>query len=242
MPGFLYFLPHGRSGNVEQCLDRYGLSYLVDDGHRLISRDSSGYEGTPGVVLGSSANFVEEQVKMSPDIQWKKFPKAWSELHPSLGVLPGSLPGVDDLVRSKLLPGKALKLEDGGTWLVPNARVITEEGATCNLPLCYGLDHETGDWISNQVLPKYRAIWDHANNYLTAKLEAASKNQNSFEIPDFQELVSDAMKVNYRVSSFELATLGALVTGIAGQIAEILVDADGFSALKKKEEAATGHG
>lgn len=250
MPGFLYFMPHARQGDCDSSekLSRWGLSYLCDEGQTLFARGCTGLDGQPGMVVGSSANWQVEDVKNSDRIEWVKFPRAFAELQASLGFVKGScLPGPSDLGRANQISGKALSLADGNRWLIPNARVITANGLRCSLPVSFGLDEETGDWISDQVLPRYRPIWQHANAYLEAKLEAIEKltedNPNtSFAIPDGEKLVADALQVNYRVSARELATLGVLVTGLAAEIAEILIDADGLTRLKKKEGNATGAG
>lgn len=249
MPGFLYFLPTARQGECDtpEQLSRWGLSYLCDDCQPLKSRGCT-VDGQPGMMVGSSANWKIEDMKNGEHVQWVKFPRAFAEVQASLGIVKGlQLPGPSDLKRANQISGKSITLEDGNRWLVPNARVITSEGLRCSLPVSFGLDEETGDWISDQVLPRYRPIWQHANAYIEAKLAAIEKlteenSDASFSIPDGQKLVADALQVNYRVSARELATLGVLVTGLAAEIAEILIDADGLERLKKKEAGATGPG
>lgn len=270
MTGFLYFLPKARPSEINQAgLSRWGLSYLVDDltglangddAIRLHARQCTGIEGVEGMVVGSSANWPVEAVKLHEGIEWKKFPKTVinqgggdagevdSKLLPSIGTVKGqSLPGPLDLKRAEQIPGKFLTLADGNKWLVPNARVITElGGAACNLKCSFDLDDETGDWVRGQVLAPYRKIWDHANAYMESKLEAIIKAEPgetvSWEIPDWQAMVVDAMQVNYRVSARELATLGVLVTGLANDVACVLVDDDGWERIKKKEAAGIGAG
>lgn len=267
MPSFLYFIPKARPSDINQeGLSRWGLSYLVDDlagvqkaeGTRLHSRACSGIDGVEGVVVGSSANWSAEEVKLTDQIEWKKFPKSFiqgegidaenEKLRPSLGVIKGQpLPGPQDLARADQLSGKSLTLADANKWLIPNARVITDTGhAVCGLRCSFDLDDETGDWVRGQVLPQYRKIWDHANAYVNNRLEAMLKATDgepvTWEIPDWQAMVVDAIQVNYRVSARELATLGVLVTGLAQEIAKILIDDEGYDRIKKKEAGGTGAG
>lgn len=260
MPGFLYFLPKARQIDINQGgLSRWGLSYLVDDlggdsssNVHLHARGCVGIGGVEGMVVGSSANWQVEQVKLTPDaIEWVKFPKSFvadGNLVPSLGRMKSEpLPGPQDLARAEQIPGKYLTLVDGRKWLIPNARVITEFGSSiCNLKSTFDLDDETGDWVRGQVLPQFRKIWDHGNNYMDARqdamLAAQPGEEISWNIPNWQELVTDAIQANYRVSSRELATLGVLVSGLAGDIARILVDDDGLARIKKKEAGGTGPG
>ena len=64
----------------------------------------------------------------------------------------------------------------------------------------------------------------------------------TWTIPDGEQMVADALAVNYRVSARELATMGLLVTGLASDVARVLVDDDGWQQLKKKEGPDTGVG
>lgn len=261
MPGFLYFLPRARPSDINQGgLSRWGLSYLVDDltgdpssEVRLHARGCTGIEGVEGMVVGSSANWQVEEVKLHDGIEWRKFPKSFIQgeddsIRPSLGMVKGQpLPSPADLARAEQIPGKSITLADNRKWLIPNARVITEFGsAVCNLKSSFDLDDETGDWIRGQVLQPYRKIWDHANGYLNSKMEAIANAEPgemiSWEIPDWQAMVVDALQVNYRVSARELATLGVLVTGLANDIARVLVDEDGWERIKKKEAGGIGAG
>jgi len=260
MPGFLYFLPRARQSDINQKgLARWGLSYLVDDlggdsasDVKLHARGCIGISGIEGMVVGSSANWQVEQVKLIPElIEWVRFPRSFVEdgqLAPSVGWMKGEpMPGPQDLARAEQIPGKYLTLVDGGKWLIPNARIITEFGSSvCNLKSSFDLDDETGDWVRGQVLPQFRKIWDHANAYMESRQEAILSAQPGEEItwniPDWQELVVDAIQANYRVSARELATLGVLVTGLAVDIARVLVDDDGLARIKKKEAVATGAG
>lgn len=261
MPGFLYFLPRARESDINQGgLARWGLSYLVDDlggdpasgEPRLYARHCTGLDGVEGMVVGSSANWAVEQVKLIPDaIEWVKFPRSFvadGELAPSLGWMKVEpKPGPQDLARAEQIPGKFLPLADGGRWLIPNARVITEFGSSvCNLKSSFDLDDETGDWVRGQVLPQFRKIWDHGNAYMESRQDAIIAAQPGEEItwniPSWQELIVDAIQANYRVSARELATLGVLVSGLAVDVARILVDDDGLARIKKKGAGGTGPG
>lgn len=248
MPGFLYFLPNAKQSDVPGELSQWGLEYIRDDDAPIYSRGCMGPNGMHGVICGSGQNWQPEQVKSSLDLVWKPFPKTHAERQAWLAYpdpVRTPMPSPVDLARVKRLPGEYLLFPDGNRWLVPNARMITDSGSRCALPLSFDLDEETGEWITGNVLPPYRKIWNHANAYIEAQLKAideAEENETiSFVIPNASDLVVDALQVNYRVSSRELASLGILATGIAAQIAEVLVDTAGLSKLKKKAVDATGN-
>lgn len=246
MAGFLYFLPGAKQSDVPRELDQWGLGYLVDQEFQLYCRQALGPDNVHGIVVGSAANWTPEDVKIVDSIQWVNFPKPFAQRQAKLGYFPGDLPGPADLVRSETIAGKSVELADGHKWKVPKARLITAEGSLCNLPLSFDLDEESGEWISGDVLPRYRAIWQHANAYIDAQMAAikstAEGEQIRFVIPDGQRLVADSLQVNYRVSERELATLGVLTSGIAAVVAEILIDSDGFEQIKKKEADDIGDG
>lgn len=251
MAGFFYFIPGAKASDNPSQLNQWGLSYLVDGDDRLYQRQCGGPGGEAGLILGSQHNFESEDVKMSASLQWRKFPKPFADRQAYIGWDPAKqMPVASDLARPKQLSGIPLTLADGAKWQIPTAKAVGTDGTSyCSLPMSYGVDEETGDWIANQVMPKYRAIWNHANSYLESMMQAVAaeaKKENpgepQWEIPDYQSMIVDALQVNYRVSAMELATLGVLTTEIAQPIANILIDAQGYKTLKKKEAQDTGRG
>lgn len=250
MPGFLYFLPHAQQADIPDRLGLWGLDYLRDGDRRLHSRGCTGPGGVHGFIVGAAVNWQPEEVKIRPDITWQPFPKPFAERQAQLGYV-GQMPGPADLIREKTISGEYLTLADGHRWLVPHAQVVTDGHPMINLPVSYGLDEDSGDWIANQILPQYRAIWQHANKYLNAMWAALDLHFKSgapdgavvsWDIEDAESLVVDALQANYRVSARELATLGILTSDLASQIAKILIDDEGYGRLKKKEVPDTGAG
>lgn len=251
MPGFFYFLPNARPSDIPAGLSKWGLAYLVDGedaSRRILHRQCRGPQGIDGLIVGSAANWQPEEVKNGDHLEWVKFPKAFAECQAWLGWLKGQpMPGPDDLARAKQISGELHSLADGNRWMIPIAKQFTEDnGFVSNLPMAYGLDEDTGDWIIDSVVPQYRAIWKHATDYLASMMEGiANPNAEgnvSWTIPDGEKLVVDAMQVNYRVSARELATLGVLVSGISQLIADTLIDSTGWVELKKKAVAGIGPG
>ncbi len=246
---FFYFLPNAKFNDIPASLSKWGLAYLFDDGDKptVHGRECIGPEGQRGMVIGSAACWEAEQVKMpvgdaAGKLTWKKFPKPFAQEQAWIGFDKNSMPTPTSLRRSSQVSGEAITLADGHEWLVPIARRVTGT----NLPVAYSLDEETGDWIADQVVPKYRKIWDHANAYLEAMTEAwiNAQAENSQEvrwtIPDGNALVVDALRVNYRVSAMEVAVLGIMTSEVHQQIADVLIDANGWAAIKKKEVSDTG--
>lgn len=254
MPGFFYFLPSARPSDIPAGLSKWGLAYLVDGedaSRRILHRQCRGPQGIDGLIVGSAANWQPEEVKNGDHIEWVKFPKAFAECQAWLGWLKGQpMPGPDDLARAKQISGELHSLADGNRWLIPIAKQYVDgadgAGFRSNLPMSFGLDEETGDWILDSVVPQYRAIWKHASDYLASMMEGFANPDEegnvTWTIPDDERLVVDAIQVNYRVSARELATLGVLVSGISRLVADTLIDSSGMMQLKKKAVADTGLG
>lgn len=247
MSGFLYFLPNAKPSDVPANLKLWGLSYLIEgEGRNLWARGCT-INGAIGLVVGSSANWQVEEVKAGDHLEWAKFPKPFAEIPPMLGWLKDQpMPGPADLARQKQISGEHHHLADGNRWLLPIAKQYTGEGHVANLPLCFGLDEETGGWIANSIVPQYRAIWNHANAYLMNMMQAyANASEDGtvqWIVDNSEELVEDAFQANYRVSSMEIATLGLLVSGLVKTVADVLCDAKGFTQIKKKVDNDTGLG
>lgn len=245
MPGFLYFLPNAKVSDVPANLKSWGLGYLIDGEDQTLWHRGATIAGVHGLVIGSSRNWEVEEVKASDKIEWVKFPKPFAEQQAWLGwIKDRPMPGPDDLARAKQISGELTTLADGNRWLLPIAKQYTEDGYAVNLPVCFGLNEETGDWITDSVVPQYRAIWNHANQYLNARLSAVvdEDGKATWTIPDGEKLVEDALQTNYRVSIREIASLGLLVSGIFQLVGEVLIDSHGWGELKKKAEADTGPG
>ena len=247
MPGFLYFLPSAKPSDIPANLKRWGLSYLLDGEESIHPGRQASVAGVSGLVIGCKANWSIEDVKAGDHVEWANFPKPFAEIPPMLGwVKDKPMPGPDDLARVKQISGELHPLADGNRWLLPIAKQYTENGFTSNLPCCFGLDEETGNWIADSVVPQYRAIWKHANDYLESMMQAyanaAEDGTVTWQIDNIEKLVEDAFQANYRVSTREIATLGLLVSGLAQQVASILCDSNGFMQLKKKAAQDTGNG
>lgn len=240
MPGFLYYLPNARDAS-DATLAEYGLSHIIDQpGQVVIPRQVLQHPcGHPGQIVGAQDCWAEEEVKQSEAVEWVKFPKAYAQRQAWLGWYKASgLPKPEDLRRKTgTIPGELIRLADGHQWEVPIAR---DTSGNCLLPRAYDLDDETGEWISTRVRREYDKLWQHAMSYYESLMDAVSKGEKSFVIPDGELLVADALAVNYRVSMRELATLGVLVTGIVQVVADVIMDQ--HDNLKKKSAADAGSG
>src|SRR3990167_4604089 len=206
MSGFLYYLPDARGQVDNDLLSRFGLAHIRENDDPLHSRQViRGPGDTPGLIVGNVINWDSAEVKQSESIEWKRFPKSHAESQAYLGWLKSEpLPKPDVLARKVQLAGEWLTLADGNRWLVPIARKVTDDGLQCALPLAFELDDDTGQWVPTKVLREYQAIWDHAIAYNAAMLAALEGRKEgepiSFTIPDAEQLVVDALAVNYRVS------------------------------------------
>lgn len=248
MSGFLYFLP-GVGGNPREHLTAFGLEHIADKDEKLHSRDIiQGVDGQRGLLVANSLSWPNaDEVRFTEELKWHRFPKSHAEKQACVSYT--SLPTPTDLVRRETIGGEWVRLGDGQMWLVPIARKVTESGTMCNLPLCCGLDEETGELTYDQVALRYRPIWDHVTHYQNALSEAvqatpAGENISfSYEIPSLEKFYADVFGCNYRVSLRELTLLGVITTGgLLSQLLAVLTDDAGWERLKKKPDQDTGSG
>lgn len=244
MPGFLYFLPNQRASKVDgDLLASFGLSHICDrKDQQTHARDvvANGPGGLAGAVVGVADKWEAEEVKQSPELHWKAFPKSHAANQAWLGWK--ELPKPAEIARGHQLPGEWLTLADGEKWLVPVAKKASPSGLVCALPCTFDLDEETGRWLPNRVRRDYASLWEHAVACHLAIMSAATNDSQSYEIPNAELLVPEVLSANYRVSARELATLGVLDSNIIGQVVRVLLDYSGMEALKKKPETDTGSG
>lgn len=247
---FFYFVPKVKAVNDDQ-LDKFKLGHIQDPHYKIYRREViQGLDGQPGVILGSSANWTEEQVKFKPELEWHAFPGKVAYC----GHLPGALQdcrSTEGLARRDAQQGKYLQDVHGRNWLIPWVQKFYDGHFIVELPQTYGMS-EDGHLVPSEVDPRFKAIYDHVINYWDAAQKAVTDAEESaedktdsgfsFVIPNAEEMMLDAFAVNYRVSILELTLLQALRVGDAPKIMDILTDADGAEQIKKEQAHATGGG
>lgn len=245
MAGFLYFLPDERTFQPSHLVE-YGLTHIVDAGE-TVNRGQviRGPDGKPGMVIGAAANWSDAEVKWSDRLSWRPFPKPHAAKQALCCWVTDDPPGPSDLERSKQLTGEVLTLADGRGWLVPHARRWDDGQYTVAVPRTIDVNDD-GQFVYGDVLPQYRAIWDHACRYwetITNAAKHADNNPNlEIEFDNPLQLIVDALSANYRVSARELGILQAIDDQQFHAVASILVDTAGMAQLQKKTDSDTGNG
>lgn len=249
---FFYFVPKVKSVTDDQ-LDQFKLGHIRDPHYKIYRREVvQGINGQPGVILGSSANWTEEQVKFKAELQWHPLPGKVAYC----GHLPDALQNcksIEGLLKGDAQRGEYLQDVHGRNWLIPYVQKFYDDTYIVELPQTYGMSDD-GHLIPNQVDPQFQAIYTHVTNYLQAASAALEELENSeddkdnadvsfsFTIPNAEQMMLDAFAVNYRVSILELTLLQAIRVGDASRIMDILTDANGMDDLKKEPAHATGGG
>ena len=199
---FLYFV-EGRDTMSPAEAERLGLSYAFPNGIAHV-RCGTG----PGSINGVVASPEADHCGYYPDSQeWRLYrfenPKIW------VGWRRDKRPGPDDLRKHRdQLPGHEITMADGSTWVVPCALKIGAAGYIHRtVPSTLKLD-DSGKWVSGDVLPQYRRLWEIANKWFDHWLNASQQGQSSLSAMDAVDMCCEALSVNYRVTRAECAALG----------------------------------
>lgn len=210
----------------------------------------AGPNGKPGVVFADAARLGDATIGYyGPERQtWKPIPVAEGEPSLYIGWYNAMPPTPVALARRDQLNGRAIRLGDGGEWILPTLREWRgDDGASCCLPRPVTRT-ASGAWLYGEVLPAYLALWNQACALWDALIEAVSRDGDSdrgyvsYEFPGLQDFACDVLSLNYVLSWREVSALGLFLPGTAASIAESSVDFPTFRAWiqKKTERAAAG--
>jgi hypothetical protein len=252
MAGFLYYLPEfDRSLRIEDARDA-GLGYAFDRGAFSASTfHASEPFGGEGVIFADPE--AVSKVGFYPGQTWRPCPGRpfW------VGYYDEARPGPADLARGRQLAGHYVRLADGADWLVPVARGWSDDetnpGWFHAVPRLAAID-EAGEWISGDVVPEFRQLWELAVAYWDARAEAAAAVTDAggegaraaveLRIDTFGGLLDAAafaLGTNYRLSKWEIAALGLFDTSSPQAILDAVVDGPTFARwLEKKTTGPEG--
>jgi len=234
-----YFIPgdYAATVNVELLaglLEGVGLGYVFEDRERASFKARTvlgpGPDGNPGIIIVSvpvDGSRTEEDVGYYPDRQ------TWTEGRDGsfwLGIENDSPPSSMDLLRRGAIPGHFVPLNDGGSWMIPLARVFPK--GSSNLPTVV-LPGDDGS-ISYEVKAEYRSISDAAARIASVffvspdsiEIDENEKLAIETEIDDeeYTRVAMEALAMNYRVSPLEVRVLELLTVEGLRQIALALID------------------
>lgn len=235
---FNYFLPGRRAVKLENLVE-LGLGYAFEPESAADPRATftprpvtNGPGGQHGIIVSASDEWVGYfQGKQA----WKQEPgkEYW------VGYWKDTPPTPETLARANQIDGRMLRLEDGNAWLIPVARQYDEfDGvimARQMLPTRLTRD-ELGNWVHGDIKQRYRLFWDLTNAFIQAIVD----DQQQFH--DYDDLVVEAFKCNYRVSAIELDMLGIYDATVRDRVIRIVTDLDGYRDLVKKKQALLDSG
>jgi len=234
-----YFVP-GDFPNVVNVdllmgtLEEVGLDYIFDTRANalLCSRKvlSNGPSGGPGIVIVSTPrgkSRVEDAFGYFPERQeWteEKEGRFW------IGVENEDPPQSSDLLRYDPIPGHWVRLNGGGSWMIPLARVYPS--GVSNLPTVV-LPEDDGS-ISYEVKSEFRSISEAADKFASFFFGTIDEDElretGQVSIPtdigdeEFARVAVEALALNYRVSPFEVRVLELLTVDDLREVGLALVD------------------
>ena len=238
---FLYFHPSTEPTDIHA----EGLAYAFDG--QPIRRDCRRGPGDSGGCVLADPSVPAHLVGYYPDKQvWTPIPQSrnwvgyWID-HP---------PSPESLARKKQLQGHLVDL-NGSQWLIPVARRYqeNEEGGDPTyfvaLPTAAKLD-ERGNWINGSIREAYQPLWEAANRWLEAYIDAiesmsGESHDDDDERPaeiDYQELNDScviALTTNYRIHRVEASILELFDGRTRGDIMLAVIDEPTRLALIKKK-------
>ena len=212
MPGFMYFTDTTSSVATPDLLSGLGLSHITDSGE-TVNRRGLGPGGS-GLIFCAKGDFEPKFLKYDSDSQtWIKCDSGrwW------IGFPPDHKPTPADLKRAGFIGGHTVMLEDGCDWAVP---VITA------LPGSFSI--QDGE-ISMGHVDRFAPLRDDADRVFQKFLfDAASAGGESGGIDMTRQECFDiacrSLAVNYRVSMWEVAAMGALTTDNVLAVLEAILD------------------
>lgn len=239
----LYFI-EGAKAVSSGLLEKHGLAKIIV---QPMSRECmNGPGGTAGVVvMDQSCVSSDRMPKYHRESQrWEKrfgFDGTW------IGCWDNWQPTPEHLARSKQVPGKEIKLDDGNQWIVPLIRTWMDDiEANQVLPSCclarsYRRSHETGNLVPGEVVAEFRDLWLAACDMSNVMLEQLFGGNTRIEVDQADKFVERVLSTNYRVSLEEIGFLGLLNDNSYGEVIRMALDwSTLMERLKNWESRQTG--
>lgn len=235
---FNYFFPGRRTMKLDDLMGA-GLGYVFDPESASIPKATftpcavyNGPGGQNGIVVSPSDKFVGYYPKVQT---WKQQIGAeyW------VGMWREQRPTPETLARENQISGGSLRLDDGNCWLFPKARHFEEfEDEILLRPMLPArlMRDESGEWQQGEVKERYRKLWQYVNAFV----EAVVNDEQHFA--DYDNLVVEAFRANYKVSAIEIDLLGVYDDTVRDRVIRIVTDLDGYADLIKKKLARLASG
>lgn len=156
-----------------------------------------------------------------------------------LGYKTEAKPTPDDLARDDQISGHWVDMADGSRWHVPILRVI-ESGTILPHMHIISLTPD-GKWVSLlrpefiELGQRVLSAWDQFRAALGFSEAEEGNVEISFEAE--MDLVVDGLRLNYRVSKWEVAAMGLLNALSLRRVVEALLDLPSLKAMAQKKTA-----
>lgn len=202
MAGFLYYKPGETQQPSLERLSEWNLRHAFDTPPSAPKLNGNSPDGGVGILLGDRKQHGERSVGYYPaEQEWHEGPDWW------VGWYKEAKPGPGDLARAQQLPGYTLTMGDGNEWVLPLVRSVDDVGgALCVLPHKLTMD-AAGRIGSGEPIEQYRALWES-----TEWAWLAMVNEDDIDPADAARTVGLLYGANYRLSMFELFSLGLFST------------------------------
>lgn len=239
MTCFYYWIPNTDvPGKVtREFLDEQGLGCVFDKEGFSIQGNSSGPDGTRGVVVAyaDSINYGNK------NLVWQKIHgiDAW------IGYDKTDPPTPADLARESGVDGFFVELGDGNQWVAPRARLAPAEyGATGSPAVPCSHAFKNGEWTRGGPLRKHQKLWAAACEFWDVVEPELDKfleiDRETITLGFAREhiLATTALAANYRIQRTEASILGLFDDETVGEILRTLIDWPSIVALLVKKKAA----
>ena len=225
MADFMYFL-EGLKGADHAAVSKAGLAGVLPSPGLGFTGVDAGPDGASGVLVSHSGR----RLGYNPGAQtWRTIDGR------TFGWWNDSPPTPEDLCRVQQVPGHFARLDDGGDWLIPCARVFP---SGTRLPRTLRMD-DSGE-LTLDVKPEYRAfaaqaetLWDVVAG--TFKVDSGSPAAPEMNYLQLFDVAAAALAINYRIGRAEIGALELLSTDTLPGVWHAVVDWPAIvAALQKK--------
>lgn len=251
MPAPLYFAAN-RSATNDQL--RAARPYAIGERVAKAAVTGAGPSGAAGLLFADPERLEPQHLAYRPDVQrWRRDPSQPAD-GPAGEIWVGVYtdhrrPTPEELARSPLIPGPRLVLPDSHVWTIPKARQYEQHpdhGLLCYCPLPKRLTlDDAGEWVSGEVIPRFRKLWELAAAYAEAEELAAAEAPPDadtvvFTFDGLNDLAVAALAVNYHVGPVEIDLLDIFDVETRTRLIDTVLDRETWRRLlqKKTDQAA----
>lgn len=227
MADFLYFLPLEANSLSPANVSAAGLDYASDGRGFLAVQTSKGPGDAQGFILAFDR--ADQQI---PDLKFNSAAQTWRKAKGGkfwVGLSKDDRPGPDDLARSRVISGEAVKLHDGNEWTIPICLSIVR-GTTLPRALVLGQDGETWELAT---LPEFVRLCKDAATVWEA-FRTANDGTVTMDGQEAPRIAADALAVNYRIGPMEISMLALWSSTDMWNVLKAIIDGYAVERIAKE--------